>query len=82
MSDAQRPQSTDAFQQQAETRLTDIEIKLSYSEDLLEQLNLLVYRQQAQIEALSAHVQRLQQMQASPGNEAPRDPRDELPPHY
>ena len=40
-------------------RLTALEIKASYSDDLLEQLNLLVYRQQLQIDAL---VQQLQQM--------------------
>ena len=33
-------------------RLTELEVKLSYSEDLLEQLNLTVYRQQQQIERL------------------------------
>ena len=31
-------------------RLTALEIKSSYSDDLLEQLNLLVYRQQLQID--------------------------------
>ena len=65
-------------------RLTALEIKASYSDDLLEQLNLLVYRQQLQIDAL---VQQLQQMhrqlpEAGSGSAAPRNLRDELPPHY
>ncbi|THU02726.1 SlyX family protein [Lampropedia puyangensis] len=65
-----------------ETRLTDLEIKQSYNDDLLEQLNLLVYKQQAQIDTLTAQVQRLQQVQSSSSAEGTRDPRDELPPHY
>ena len=65
-------------------RLTALEIKASYSDDLLEQLNLLVYRQQLQIDAL---VQQLQQMhrqlpETGSGGAAPRNLRDELPPHY
>jgi len=35
-----------------ESRLAEIEIKLSYSEDLLEELNRTVFRQQQQIEQL------------------------------
>lgn len=77
------PNDATAFEAKTDDRLTDIEVKLSYSEDLLEQLNLLVYRQQEQIEALQAQVQRLHLMQAaSPGEPGTRDPRDELPPHY
>ncbi len=66
-------------------RLMALEIKASYSDDLLEQLNLLVYRQQLQIDALA---QQLQQMgdrlpeAGSGGAAAPRNLRDELPPHY
>lgn len=64
-------------------RLTALEIKASYSEDLLEQLNLLVYRQQLQIDALGQQLQRLdQQLPEAGGGAAPRNLRDELPPHY
>ncbi len=64
-------------------RLTELEIKLSYSEDLLEQLNLTVYRQQAQIDTLLAHVQHLRLMQAaSSEGGGGGDARNELPPHY
>ena len=35
-----------------EQRLNDLEIKASYTEDLLDQLNLAVYRQQQQIDRL------------------------------
>lgn len=62
-------------------RLTELEIKASYSEDLLEQLNMALYRQQLQIDALLQEVQRLRQ-QPSDSAGAPRNLRDELPPHY
>ena len=42
-------------------RLTELEIKASYSEDLLEQLNMTIYRQQLQIDALLHELQQLRQ---------------------
>ena len=65
-------------------RLTALEIKASYSDDLLEQLNLLVYRQQLQIDAPAQQLQRLHQQlpETGSGAAAPRNLRDELPPHY
>lgn len=66
----------------AESRLTELEIKLSYAEDLIETLNLTVFRQQEQIEALQRHLADLQrQVQAIPAGGA-RSLRDEIPPHY
>lgn len=65
-----------------ESRITDLEIKLSFSEDLLEELNRIVYRQQQQIDALQQEMCALRlQMQATPPDEQ-RSLRDELPPHY
>lgn len=65
-----------------EDRLERIETKLSFSEDLLDELNLTVFRQQEQIDRLQAQMmhlnERLQQMPAG----SARDPRDEIPPHY
>ena len=64
-------------------RLTELEIKASYSEDLLEQLNLIIYRQQQQIDALVHEVRSLRQQVPQVGStSAPRNLRDELPPHY
>ena len=63
-------------------RLTELEIKASYSEDLLEQLNMTIYRQQLQIDALAHQLQQLRQQQAASHSGAPRNLRDELPPHY
>lgn len=64
-------------------RLTDLEIKASYADDLLDTLNALVAKQQEQIELLLREVSRLRQRGGDDGLSAgPRDPRDELPPHY
>jgi SlyX protein len=64
-----------------EQRLTEVEIKLSYTEDLLDELNLMVYRQQQQIDALVEQVKLLRQQAPEPGG-TQRNPQDELPPHY
>ena len=68
---------------EVDQRLTDLEIKLSYTEDLLEQLNLTVYRQQETITALTEAVRTLK-AQGTSGDAAgqARDPRAEIPPHY
>jgi SlyX protein len=63
-----------------ERRLTDLEIKASYTEDLLDQLNLTIYRQQQQIDSLALQLAELRQQRPEPG--AARNLRDELPPHY
>jgi len=63
-------------------RLNDLEIKASYTEDLLDQLNLAVYRQQQQIDDLARELLRLRQQVPEGGGAAPRNLRDELPPHY
>ncbi len=65
-----------------EKRLTDLEIKASFSEDLVDHLNALVVRQQQQIELLMREVGKLKDRapDSSPGG--PRDPRDDIPPHY
>ena len=65
-----------------EQRLNDLEIKASYTEDLLDQLNLTVYRQQQQIDDLARELLRLRQQVPEGGGAAPRNLRDELPPHY
>jgi SlyX protein len=64
-----------------EDRLTNLEIKVSYSEDLLDKLDQIITRQQDQIDRLTREVQRLHQ-QAPEGGPALRGPRDDLPPHY
>ncbi len=63
-------------------RLTELEIKLSFTEDMVEDLNRTVFRQQQQIDALAMELKTLrQQMQSTQPGEA-LSPRDEIPPHY
>jgi SlyX protein len=65
-----------------ESRITDLEFKITYTEDLLDELNRTVFRQQQQIDLLIAEVTALREMvrNAEPGE--PRNLRDEIPPHY
>ncbi|MDP9604142.1 UNVERIFIED_ORG: SlyX protein [Variovorax paradoxus] len=64
-------------------RVTELEIKSSYAEDLLDQLNMTIYRQQQQIDRLILQVTQLKEQAQSAGQDAAaRNPRDELPPHY
>jgi SlyX protein len=65
-----------------EVRLTNLEIKASFTEDLLEQLDNVIVRQQQQIDLLIREVARLRQLPAEGGAVAPRNLRDELPPHF
>ncbi|MDD2884679.1 MAG: SlyX family protein [Dechloromonas sp.] len=65
-----------------EERLTELEIKISYSEDLLDDLNRTVYRQQQQIDLLTKEICALREQarNAEPGEV--RSLRDDIPPHY
>ena len=63
-------------------RLTELEIKASYTEDLLDQLNLALYRQQQQIDRLVQELAHLRQQMPEAGSAAPCNLRDEIPPHY
>lgn len=65
-----------------EQRLTDLEIKASFTEDLLDQLNGIIVRQQQQIDLLVGEIARLQQQVPEEGAGVFRSLRDELPPHY
>jgi SlyX protein len=65
-----------------EHRLTELEIKASYTEDLLDQLNMTIYQQQQLIDSLVQQVTQLRQQSPEGGSGGPRNLRDELPPHY
>lgn len=60
-------------------RLTELEIKASFTEDLLEQLDQVIIRQQRQIDLLAREIAQLRQQ---PGPGLARNPQDDLPPHY
>jgi SlyX protein len=63
-------------------RLESLEIKASFTEDLLDQLNMTIYQQQQLIERLVTEVKQLKQQVPDGGSGGTRNLRDELPPHY
>lgn len=65
-----------------EQRLTDLEIKVSFTEDMVDQLNQVIVRQQRQIDLLIGELTRLRQQIPAQEAGAPGNWRDELPPHY
>jgi SlyX protein len=65
-----------------EGRLNELEIKASFTEDLVEQLNMTIYRQQQQIDSLIVQVAQLREQRPDEGGGSARNLRDELPPHY
>ena len=68
--------------QALEQRVTRLEEKSAFSEDLLEQLNEVIVRQQGQIDLLVREVTRLKQQAVASEASGFRSLRDELPPHY
>ena len=64
-----------------ERRLTDLEVKASFTEDLLDQLNQTIFRQQQMIDRLARDLAALRD-QVPEDSTTFRSLRDELPPHY
>jgi len=65
-----------------DARITELEIKLGFMDDLVESLNDQVARQQQLIDLLKAEVLRLNDQVQDSGTPTFRSLRDELPPHY
>lgn len=65
-----------------EDRLTNLEIKASFTEDLVDSLNQIIVRQQQDIDLLMRQVSQLREQSTNAELSAPRNLRDELPPHY
>ncbi len=65
-----------------EQRLTELEIKAAYADDLLDQLNQTIFRQQQQIERLVRELDELRRQVPDGSGPTFRSLRDELPPHY
>ena len=75
----------DTHNQQIDQRLTDLEIKASFTEDLLEQLDKVIVRQQQQIDLLLREITELRQPAVDDAAGMPgsaRNLRDDLPPHF
>ena len=68
--------------QAMEHRLEQLEIKASYSDDLLDTLNTLVAQQQQHIDLLLREMQWMRQQAADSQSGTFRNLRDDLPPHY
>ena len=67
---------------QVDQRLEALEIKASFNEDLLEQLDQVVIRQQQQIDLLIRELTELRQPAANSHTDVMRSLRDDLPPHF
>ena len=65
-----------------ESRIAELEVKLSFCEDLLEELNKTVYRQQRQIELLQKEMAALREQVKASLPAEPGESVDETPPHY
>jgi SlyX protein len=65
-----------------ENRITELEVKLAFAEDLLDTLNNTVYRQQERIDQLERVVRDLRQLVLQSIPVEQRSLRDEIPPHY
>lgn len=66
----------------SEARITELETKLIFAEDLIETLNQTVIRQQAQLDQIQQQLRLLhRQLQDALAREAPA-PGDQPPPHY
>jgi SlyX protein len=63
-------------------RLTELEIKASFAEDLLDQLNLVIVQQQAQIDWLTREFKQLREQQPDGVAGGAARSMDDLPPHY
>lgn len=68
-----------------ESRLIDLEVKASFTDDLLDRLNLVIYRQQEQIDRLIVQLNQLRHQLPEEGPQsfaAGHNSRAEVPPHY
>jgi SlyX protein len=63
-------------------RLTNLEVKASFAEDLLEQLNQIIIQHQGSIEKLTKEIINLREISASQGLKDQRNLADEIPPHF
>lgn len=68
--------------QAIEDRLVDLEVKAAYAEDQIDQLSDQIYRQQQQIDLLLGELRLMRERLPEVGTTAPRNLRDDIPPHY
>ena len=63
-------------------RVTELEIKIGLAEDMLDQLNQTLFRQQQLIERLAREMADLRQQVPDSLGSRSRNPIDDIPPHY
>ena len=63
-------------------RLNELEVKIVLADDMLDQLNQTIFRQQQQIDALAQEIRSLRQQLPQDRNTSGTSLLDELPPHY
>ena len=66
----------------SDERITNLEIKLSFTEDLIEKLNETIYKQQQQIEFLYRELIAIKEQASSSGGGGIGNLKDDIPPHY
>jgi SlyX protein len=65
-----------------DVRIDELEAKLSFAEDMIESLNLTVFRQQEQLDLMQQQIRLLHEQLRDVRPKEERDLRDEIPPHY
>jgi len=75
-------ESADSLAAWTQARLTELETKLVFAEDLLDTLNQTVVRQQGQLDSMQQQLRLLHQRMQDALPDETRSPRDEIPPHY
>ena len=65
-----------------EDRINNLEIKLSFTEDLIDQLNQTIYKQQQQIEFLYRELKSIKEQSSSGDGAGISSTKDAIPPHY
>ena len=63
-------------------RLTDLEVKASFTEDMVDKLNQVIVEQQRQIDWLVRELTELRERSVAGDDRGFRSLRDERPPHY
>lgn len=68
--------------EQLDKRLIDLEIKFTHQEELLNELNHIVAKQQLHIEKLTKEIVTLAEMLSKSEVHSTRTLKDDVPPHY
>ncbi|MFZ5482676.1 MAG: SlyX family protein [Pseudomonadota bacterium] len=65
-----------------EARVTELEVKLGFAEDLIDSLNQTMFRQQERLDLMQREMTELYRRIREAEAHEQRDPSEEIPPHY